>query len=82
MTVKLRRFSLMVVRLTNDDGRAIGAGVQLQEAPDGDVVLWRDVEARDADAALHPTGRCTCAGEARCEWCRAAERGEEREASE
>lgn len=19
---------------------------------------------------LHPTGRCTCAGEGRCEWCR------------
>lgn len=23
-----------------------------------------------ADAVLHPTGRCTCAGEGHCEWCR------------
>jgi hypothetical protein len=22
------------------------------------------------DAVLHPTGRCTCAGEGTCEWCR------------
>jgi hypothetical protein len=24
----------------------------------------------ETDHALHPTGRCTCAGEGRCEWCR------------
>jgi len=30
----------------------------------------RSEEARRiADQALHPTGRCTCAGEGTCEWC-------------
>jgi hypothetical protein len=25
---------------------------------------------RELDEALHPAGKCTCAGEGRCEWCR------------
>ncbi|MFP2897828.1 hypothetical protein [Corallococcus sp. 4LFB] len=27
--------------------------------------------ASEVDAMLHPSGRCTCAGEGLCEWCRA-----------
>ncbi|MBZ4371498.1 hypothetical protein [Corallococcus sp. AS-1-6] len=27
--------------------------------------------ASEVDAMLHPSGRCTCAGEGQCEWCRA-----------
>lgn len=31
--------------------------------------LRERVKAQQVDATLHPTGRCTCAGEGECEWC-------------
>lgn len=36
--------------------------------PDADRVLEEFANAQPDP--LHPTGRCTCAGEGRCEWCR------------
>lgn len=38
-----------------------------------------DAKDRRLDAALHPTGRCTCAGEGTCEWCVMDQRREKRE---
>ncbi len=38
-----------------------------------------DAKERRLDAALHPTGRCTCAGEGTCEWCVMDQRREKRE---
>lgn len=39
-----------------------------------------DAKERRLDAALHPTGRCTCAGAGTCEWCVMDQRREKREA--
>ena len=39
------------------------------EAKDVMVKEQREKERERAQAALHPNGQCTCAGEGRCEWC-------------
>ena len=52
-----------------DPRLGIGAPTQFGEGTVLPMWCWLYVDVPVPDP-LHPTGRCTCAGEGRCEWCR------------
>lgn len=71
---------LHVLASPGEDGSDLDRVVRAYKWPEGaepaDAVAADRARDAEIDAALHPNGRCTCAGEGQCEWCRETERRE------